>query len=86
MVLWALRQSAHTVRPSTDTSGKMVFNPCFAFRRRAADKRAVQLDPDVSAARMIDRCLALASSELGYAFSRNGADPRRRKRGAKGDV
>jgi AcrR family transcriptional regulator len=42
--------------------------------------------PDVTAERMIDRCLALASSELGYAFSRNGAGPRRRKRGAKGDV
>jgi len=42
--------------------------------------------PDVTAERMINRCLALASSELGYAFSRNGADPRRRKRGAKGDV
>jgi hypothetical protein len=42
--------------------------------------------PDVTAERMIDRCLALASSELGYAFSRNGAGPKRRKRGAKGDV
>jgi AcrR family transcriptional regulator len=42
--------------------------------------------PDVTAERMIDRCLALAQSELGYAFSRNGAGPRRRKRGAKGDV
>ena len=42
--------------------------------------------PDVTAERMINRCLALASSELGYAFSRNGAEPRRRKRGAKGDV
>jgi AcrR family transcriptional regulator len=42
--------------------------------------------PDVTAERMIDRCLALAQSELGYAFSRNGAAPRRRKRGAKGDV
>jgi AcrR family transcriptional regulator len=41
--------------------------------------------PDVTAERMIERCLALASSELGYAFSRNGAGPRRRKRGAKGD-
>jgi AcrR family transcriptional regulator len=40
--------------------------------------------PDVTAERMIDRCLALAQSELGYAFSRNGAGPRRRKRGAKG--
>jgi AcrR family transcriptional regulator len=42
--------------------------------------------PDVTAERMIDRCLALAQSELGYAFSRNGAGPKRRKRGAKGDV
>jgi AcrR family transcriptional regulator len=42
--------------------------------------------PDVTAERMIDRCLALASSELGYAFSRKGAGPKRRKRGAKGDV
>ena len=42
--------------------------------------------PDVTAERMINRCLALASSELGHAFSRNGAEPRRRKRGAKGDV
>ena len=42
--------------------------------------------PDVTAERMINRCLALASSELGYAFSRNAAEPRRRKRGAKGDV
>ncbi|HET7050019.1 MAG TPA: TetR/AcrR family transcriptional regulator [Solirubrobacteraceae bacterium] len=42
--------------------------------------------PDVTAEGMIERCLALASSELGYTFSRNGADPRRRKRGAKGDV
>ena len=42
--------------------------------------------PDVTAERMINRCLALASSELGYAFSRKGAGPKRRKRGAKGDV
>jgi AcrR family transcriptional regulator len=42
--------------------------------------------PDVTAERMIDRCLALASSELGYAFSGNGAGPSRRERGAKGDV
>jgi hypothetical protein len=42
--------------------------------------------PDVTADRMIDRCLALAESELGHEFSRNGAAPRRRKRGAKGDV
>jgi AcrR family transcriptional regulator len=42
--------------------------------------------PDVTAERMIDRCLALAQSELGYEFSRNDAAPRRRKRGAKGDV
>jgi len=42
--------------------------------------------PDVTAEGMIERCLALASSELGYTFSRNGADPKRRKRGAKGDV
>jgi AcrR family transcriptional regulator len=42
--------------------------------------------PDVTAERMINRCLALAQSELGYAFSRNGAGPARRKRGAKGDV
>ena len=42
--------------------------------------------PDVTAERMIDRCLALAQSELGYEFSRNGAGPARRKRGANGDV
>jgi AcrR family transcriptional regulator len=42
--------------------------------------------PDVTAERMIDRCLALAQSELGYAFSRNGAGPGRRKKGAKRDV
>jgi hypothetical protein len=40
--------------------------------------------PDVTAERMINRCLALATSELGYTFSRNGAGPSRRKRGAKG--
>ena len=42
--------------------------------------------PDVSSERMIDRCLELASSELGFTFSRYGAGPQRRKRGAKGDV
>ena len=42
--------------------------------------------PDVTADRMIDRCLALASSELGFTFgARNGAGSRR-KRGVKGDV
>jgi AcrR family transcriptional regulator len=43
--------------------------------------------PDVTAERMIDRCLALASSELGCTLSRNGAgSTRRRKRGVKGDA
>jgi AcrR family transcriptional regulator len=42
--------------------------------------------PDVTAERMIDRCLALASSELGCTLRRNGALARPRKRGAKGDA
>jgi AcrR family transcriptional regulator len=42
--------------------------------------------PDVTADRMIDRCLALASSELGCTLRRNGALARPRTRGAKGDA
>jgi AcrR family transcriptional regulator len=42
--------------------------------------------PDVTADRMIDRCLALASSELGCTLRRNGALARPPKRGAKGDA
>jgi AcrR family transcriptional regulator len=42
--------------------------------------------PDVTADRMIDRCLALASSELGCTLRRNGALAKSSKRGAKGDA
>ncbi|HEY1511364.1 MAG TPA: TetR family transcriptional regulator C-terminal domain-containing protein, partial [Solirubrobacteraceae bacterium] len=40
--------------------------------------------PDVTADRMIDRCLALASSELGCTLRRNGALARPRKERSKG--
>jgi AcrR family transcriptional regulator len=39
--------------------------------------------PDVTAERMIDRCLALASSELGCTLPRNEAEARPPKRGEK---
>jgi AcrR family transcriptional regulator len=42
--------------------------------------------PDVTADRMIDRCLALASSELGCTLRRNGTLAKPRKRGAKVDA
>jgi AcrR family transcriptional regulator len=42
--------------------------------------------PDVTSERMIDRCLALASSELGCTLRRNGALTTPRKKGAKGDA
>ena len=41
--------------------------------------------PDVTAERMIDRCLALASSELGCTLRRDGSDERPLQRGGSGD-